>query len=77
MHETVCLQNGDKLQIAIVTLPKGSRGERGRDGPEGSPGPPGPAGLPSLYLWHNTQEEWAAFTVWLQSFTPLLSLCNL
>ncbi|KAF5901014.1 collagen alpha-1(I) chain-like isoform X1, partial [Clarias magur] len=40
---------------------KGSLGERGRDGPRGNPGPPGPAGLPSLYLWRNTQEEWASF----------------
>lgn len=69
--------NGNHLWIAIVTFPKGSRGERGREGPRGNPGPPGPAGLPSLYLWRNTQEEWAAFMVQLYSFIPSLSLCNL
>ncbi|XP_066569337.1 collagen alpha-1(XI) chain-like [Amia ocellicauda] len=40
---------------------KGIRGIMGRTGPTGQPGPPGPAGLPSLYLWRNTEEEWAAF----------------
>lgn len=60
-----------------MTFPKGSRGERGRDGPRGNPGPQGPAGLPALYLWRNTQEEWTAFMVRLHSFIPSLSLCNL
>lgn len=60
-----------------VTFSKGVRGDRGRNGLRGSPGPPGPAGLPSLYLWHNTQEEWASFMVRLYSFSPSLSLCNL
>ncbi|XP_045923675.1 collagen alpha-1(XI) chain-like [Micropterus dolomieu] len=45
----------------------GFKGDKGNTGPEGSPGrkgepgPPGPAGLPTLYLWKNTAEEWAAF----------------
>lgn len=69
--------NLNNLWIATVTFPKGSRGERGREGPRGNPGPPGPAGLPSLYLWRNTQEEWAAFMVRLCSLIPSLSVCNL
>ncbi|TNN82984.1 hypothetical protein EYF80_006591 [Liparis tanakae] len=40
---------------------KGKLGPEGRSGKTGKPGPPGPAGLPSLYLWKNTAEEWAAF----------------
>ncbi|XP_016431056.1 collagen alpha-1(XI) chain-like [Sinocyclocheilus rhinocerous] len=40
---------------------KGSQGVRGADGPRGIPGPPGPPGLPVLYLWRNTEEDWAAF----------------
>ncbi|XP_052454715.1 collagen alpha-1(XI) chain [Carassius gibelio] len=40
---------------------KGSQGVRGADGPRGIPGPPGPSGLPVLYLWRNTEEDWAAF----------------
>ncbi|XP_034047688.1 collagen alpha-2(V) chain [Thalassophryne amazonica] len=40
---------------------KGKMGFEGRPGKKGVPGPPGPAGLPTLYLWRNTAEEWAAF----------------
>ncbi|KAM7393227.1 hypothetical protein PAMA_008057 [Pampus argenteus] len=45
----------------------GFKGDKGKTGPEGNPGrkgqpgPPGPPGLPTLYLWKNTAEEWAAF----------------
>ncbi|XP_041667075.1 collagen alpha-1(XI) chain-like [Cheilinus undulatus] len=40
---------------------KGKMGREGNPGKRGAPGPPGPAGLPTLYLWKNTAEEWAAF----------------
>lgn len=38
-------------------------GPVGNPGIKGERGPPGPAGLPTLYLWRNTAEEWAAFQV--------------
>ncbi|KAL2092225.1 hypothetical protein ACEWY4_012023 [Coilia grayii] len=40
---------------------KGSMGPVGRDGMRGEPGPMGFPGLPTLYLWRNTAEDWAAF----------------
>nr|XP_043868866.1 collagen alpha-1(XI) chain-like [Solea senegalensis] len=40
---------------------KGKMGLEGRPGKRGEPGPAGAAGLPTLYLWRNTGEEWAAF----------------
>lgn len=43
-------------------------GPKGYPGPRGNPGPPGPPGLPTLYLWRNTPEEWAAFRVSLIPF---------
>ncbi|KAJ0015536.1 hypothetical protein NQD34_009156, partial [Periophthalmus magnuspinnatus] len=42
---------------------KGKTGPEGKPGRRGEPGPQGPAGLPTLYLWRNTAEEWAAFQV--------------
>ncbi|KAM6902308.1 uncharacterized protein FYW49_015931 [Xenentodon cancila] len=40
---------------------KGKTGLEGRPGKKGEMGPPGTPGLPTLYLWKNTAEEWAAF----------------
>nr|XP_023694232.1 collagen alpha-1(XVII) chain-like [Paramormyrops kingsleyae] len=40
---------------------KGDKGPEGDEGRNGDPGPPGPAGMPTLYLWRNTMDEWAAF----------------
>lgn len=44
-------------------LLQGKMGPKGNPGKKGEPGPPGQAGLPTLYLWKNTAEEWAAFQV--------------
>ncbi|XP_067296273.1 uncharacterized protein [Pseudorasbora parva] len=52
---------------------KGSQGVRGADGSRGITGPPGPPGLPVLYLWRNTEENWAAFRVGFNNLTGLHS----
>ncbi|KAG7279260.1 hypothetical protein CRUP_033196 [Coryphaenoides rupestris] len=46
--------------LACLVL-KGRLGLAGRAGRRGDQGPPGPPGMPTLYLWKNTAEEWAAF----------------
>lgn len=46
---------------------QGRLGLAGRAGRRGNQGPPGPPGMPTLYLWKNTAEEWAAFQVNLTS----------
>ncbi|XP_076139560.1 uncharacterized protein LOC143122664 [Alosa pseudoharengus] len=40
---------------------RGALGPEGRRGRQGHPGPLGPPGLPTFYLWRNTEEDWAAF----------------
>lgn len=50
---------------------QGQRGPEGNRGKRGEMGPPGPPGFPSLYLWKNTLEEWAAFQVRAHSLGKL------
>lgn len=47
----------------LFHLTQGKTGPEGNPGKKGEQGPPGPAGLPTLYLWRNTAEEWTAFQV--------------
>ncbi|XP_072286112.1 uncharacterized protein [Pyxicephalus adspersus] len=49
---------------------KGDPGPMGRIGMTGNPGPRGPPGLPTIMIWSNSQEEWAAF--YQTSFYQLL-----
>lgn len=58
-----------EIVLSCMDLPfsfdllQGKMGPKGNPGKTGEPGPPGQAGLPTLYLWKNTAEEWAAFQV--------------
>ncbi len=63
---TVFGDDGTTLLCTCMSF-QGSQGDHGADGPRGIPGPPGPPGLPVLYLWRNTEEDWAAFKVGLNT----------